>query len=126
MKMTVVAIVAALTGLIAVAVVLGVTFYRADPLADARRSGDPRRVVRVAATIESVRDTGSRHNANPVIAFGLRYATADGRTFNVALERAVPPLQLSSAVVGKHMIVEYDAIEPSKAALPVPLEFSGG
>jgi hypothetical protein len=126
MKMTAVAVVAAFAGLVVIVALVGFNFYRPDPLADARRSGDPNRVVRVAATIESVRDTGSRHNANPVIAFGLRFATADGRTFNVDLERAVPPLQLAGAVVGKHLVVEYDATEPSKAALAVPLEFSGG
>lgn len=126
MKMGTVALVVSLIGLVAVIVAVAFMLYRPDPLAEARRSGDPKRVVRAEAVIESLQDTGSRHNQNAVLAMGLRYATPDGRQFSVRIERAVPPLQLTQLAVGKRVALEYDALHPEKADLTESLTIVGG
>jgi hypothetical protein len=123
MKMGAFALLASAVGLVAIIALAVFLLWRPDPLSQARGSGDPGRVVRVPATIESVRDTGSRHNQNPIVAFGLGFATPDGRRFSVSVERAVPMLQLSQVAVGKLVMLEYDAADPNKAELTDPLEF---
>lgn len=126
MKMGTVALVVSLVGLVAVIAAVAFMLYRPDPLAEARRSGDSARVLRVEAVIESLRDTGSRHNHNAVLEFGLRYATPDGRQFSLRIERAVPPLQLTHLAVGKRVALEYDALHPEKADLTESLAITGG
>jgi hypothetical protein len=125
MKMGTVALVVSLIGLMAVIAVVAFMLYRPDPLAEARRSGDPTRVVRAEAVIESLQDTGSRQNQNAVLAFGLRYAGPGGRQFNIRIERAVPPLQLAQVAVGKRVALEYDALHPEKADLTEALTIVG-
>jgi len=101
-------------------------FYRPDPLAEARKAGDPARIVRVAAVIDALADTGSRHNYNAVVAFTLRYTTPDGRAFTAQIERAVPPLILAQLAKGKQLQLEYDARNPALADLVEPLQLGGG
>lgn len=113
-----------LVGLIGVVVFL-LAFHRSDPLADARKSGDPTRVARAEATIVALRDTGSRHNHNAVIAFELRFSSRDGKVVSTLIERPVPPLQLAQLAVGKRLVIDYDTQRPEKADVTDPISVLG-
>lgn len=108
-------------GLIAFAVLVFLNVRRPDPLADARQAGDPARLVHTMATIVSLRDTGSRHNHNPIIELKLGYTNIEGRDFNAVVERPIPALELSRLSPGKRVKVIYDAQDPTKADLTDPM-----
>lgn len=113
--------IAFILGLIAFAVIVFLNVRRPDPLAEARQSGDPARLVQATATIVALRDTGSRHNHNPIIEFKLGYTNQDGRHFNAVVERPIPALDLSRLSPGKRVKVIYDAQDPTKADLTDPM-----
>ncbi len=113
--------IAFILGLVAFAVIVFFQVRRPDPLAEARQAGDPARLVQTTATIVALRDTGSRHNHNPIIEFKLGYTNQDGRDFNALVERPIPALELSRLAPGKRVKVIYDALDPNKADLSDPM-----
>lgn len=98
-------------------VVAYLAFRQPDPLAEARQSGDPSRLMQCMAVIEAIRDTGSRHNHNPVLELQLSGALPDGTVQRWVLRKLAPPAGTPPLVPGQVWPVEYDRLHPDRAEL---------
>ena len=99
------------------AVVAYLAFRQPDPMAEARQSGDPSRLMQCMAVIEAIRDTGSRHNHNPVLELQLTGTLPDGSVQHWELRRLAPPAGTSPLVPGQVWPVQYDRLHPERAEL---------
>lgn len=69
------------------------------------------------AEVNWLRDTGSRHNHNPVVEISLRVEPDDGLPFEARVRTAISPVRLPSLQPGARVDVRYDPDAPGRVEL---------
>lgn len=80
--------------------------------ADVLKSG-----VSASAKIIDVKDTGRRHNNNPVVSIRLVVTGTDGHDFNAEITMPVSPVRLTRYQPGAVVAVKYDPRSPDRVAI---------
>ena len=69
------------------------------------------------AKIVGIKDTGRRHNTNPVVRFDLMVTDEKGQDYRAEVTMPVSPVHLAGYQVGSMVRVKYDPKKPTDVAI---------